>query len=405
MAVLRFELKMKKQAVILAGGKGTRLGELTRHTPKPLLTVGEKPFIVNLVSDLGRFGFREFVILVGPYKKEFEKSLGYWLPPNVDVKLVSEPNPAGTAGALIFAAPFLAEKFLLLNGDSFFDFNYLGLMQDFGGEDVIARMALRRVRDTGRYGSVKLQGNYITDFGEKAHSGPGLINAGVYWLKRDILGKIFQEPCSMENDLLPLLVSERQVQGVPYAGNFIDIGTPEDFERSQQIFDVWLSRKAVFLDRDGVLNKDNGYVHKPEDFIWMPGAREAVRFLNDRGYLVFVVTNQSGIARGFYQVTELHTLHCWVNAKLNEVGAHIDHFYFCPHHPSAGDSLYTRVCDCRKPAPGMILKGIEEWSVNVEESFLIGDKDTDIKAAENAGVRGYVFDGKCLYSTVKNIVS
>ncbi|MFO0995337.1 MAG: HAD family hydrolase [Alphaproteobacteria bacterium] len=152
-------------------------------------------------------------------------------------------------------------------------------------------------------------------------------------------------------------------------------------------------RPAAFFDRDGVLNHDVGYIHKPADFVWIDGAREAIRRLNALGALVFVVTNQAGIARGMYQEADVLALHGWVNKELAAEGAHVDAFYFCPHHPSAGNGPYSIACTCRKPAPGMLTRAAAEWPVDLGASFLIGDRDTDIAAAEAAGVRGFLFSG------------
>jgi len=151
-------------------------------------------------------------------------------------------------------------------------------------------------------------------------------------------------------------------------------------------------RPAAFLDRDGVLNHDTGYVHRKEDFVWVEGAQAAVKRLNDGGWLVFVVTNQSGIARGLYGPPEVEALHRWVNEELARIGAHIDAFYYCPHHPEGlGD--YGRVCACRKPAPGLLLQAMREWPVAREASLMIGDKEVDMEAARAAAVRGVRFRG------------
>jgi D-glycero-D-manno-heptose 1,7-bisphosphate phosphatase len=153
----------------------------------------------------------------------------------------------------------------------------------------------------------------------------------------------------------------------------------------------WERRPAAFLDRDGVLNQDTGYVHRPEDFVWLDGAKQAVKRLNDRGWLVFVVTNQAGIARGFYGPSEVEALHRWINAELQGVGAHIDAFYYCPHHPTEGREPYRLSCDCRKPAPGLLLQAMQDWPVRREASVMIGDKSIDMEAAKAAGVRGILY--------------
>jgi D-glycero-D-manno-heptose 1,7-bisphosphate phosphatase len=164
------------------------------------------------------------------------------------------------------------------------------------------------------------------------------------------------------------------------------------------------SRPAAFLDRDGVLNVDAGYVHRPENFIWIDGARDAVNALNAAGHLVFVVSNQSGVARGLFGLDDVERLHVWINRELAPLGAHIDAFYFCPHHPTEGHGPFTRACDCRKPKPGMILRACAEWPVDVGHSFLIGNSARDLEAARRAGIRGISFDGGSLLTVVDTVL-
>jgi D,D-heptose 1,7-bisphosphate phosphatase len=380
------------QAVILAGGKGTRLGALTQGLPKPLVAIGGKPFIHYLIAALRRHGFTDLVLLVGPFVEVYRRVLGDGSALGVRLTLVPEEPPADTAGALAVAASHLAARFLMLNGDSFFDFNLLDLAARDGAEPWLAWLALRQVPDAGRYGAVALAGDRVTSFGEKAASGPGIINGGVYWLKREILDEIGPPPVSLERDVLPKLAACGLVRGAVYDGRFIDIGTPEDLARGGTLLPQWETRPAAFLDRDGVLNHDTGYVHRAADFVWVNGAKEAVKRLNDRGYFVFVVTNQSGIARGLYGPADVEALHRWVNEQLRGAGAHVDAFYFCPHHPDGVAPGYGVVCDCRKPAPGLLLQAMREWPVKREASFMIGDKAIDMEAAAAAGIAGFRFD-------------
>jgi len=153
------------------------------------------------------------------------------------------------------------------------------------------------------------------------------------------------------------------------------------------------NRPAAFLDRDGVLNHDTGYVHTPGRFEWITGAREAVRHLNDAGYFVFVVTNQAGVAHGYYEEATIHTLHAWVSKELARAGAHVDAFYHCPHHPEGKLAPYRRACDCRKPGRGMLLRAGQEWPIDWSGSFLVGDRDSDMAAAAAAGIPGHKFAG------------
>jgi D-glycero-D-manno-heptose 1,7-bisphosphate phosphatase len=153
-------------------------------------------------------------------------------------------------------------------------------------------------------------------------------------------------------------------------------------------------RPTLFLDRDGVLNVDHGYVHRWEDFDWIPGAKEAVRRFNAAGWLVIVITNQSGIGRGYYTEDEMHALHERMQAALAEAGARIDAFYYCPQHPEAAQEAYRHPDPPdRKPNPGMLLKALAEWPVDRERSVMVGDKPADLEAALRAGVRGLLFEG------------
>jgi len=153
-------------------------------------------------------------------------------------------------------------------------------------------------------------------------------------------------------------------------------------------------RPALFLDRDGVLNEDSGYVHRWEDFRWIPGAREAIADFVAAGWWVIVVTNQAGVARGYYAEADVRRLHHQVNRSLAEVGARIDAFYYCPHHPDAVVARYRDPDPLdRKPNPGMLLKALAEWPINRERSIMVGDNDSDLEAARRAGVLGLKFEG------------
>lgn len=152
-------------------------------------------------------------------------------------------------------------------------------------------------------------------------------------------------------------------------------------------------RPALFLDRDGVINLDKGYVSRIEDFEWVDGAADAIAAFNARNWFVFVVTNQSGIARGYYSEEDMHTLHDWMEKELNSRGARIDRIYHCPFHQEGEIARYRKDSIDRKPKPGMLLQAMADYLVKREGSFLIGDKDTDIQAAHAAGVGGFLFKG------------
>ncbi len=160
-------------------------------------------------------------------------------------------------------------------------------------------------------------------------------------------------------------------------------------------------RPALLLDRDGTLNVDLGWVHKPENFRWIHGAREAIKWANDRGILVFVITNQAGIARGHYSEAEFQVFTAWIDRELAACGAHIDATYYCPHHPTEGTGGYRRECSCRKPAPGLIERALAEWGFDRARSVMIGDAEHDMKAAAEAGIRAVRFTGGSLLECVE----
>ncbi len=385
---------MLKQAVILVGGLGTRLGERTRSVPKPLLEVAGRPFLDYILDELSRYPtIQEILLLAGHQAGQvIDRYQGKrWR--GATVSVISEPAPLGTGGALKNAASRLESRFLLLNGDSFFDFNMLDLAAGSTGSSGIVRVALKRDHPGDRYGRVLLEEDFIKTFLPAGSQPNGPINSGVYCVDRDVLALIDELPCSLEQVIFPRLAAKAQLRAALYDGFFIDIGIPADFERAQSELPERVRRPAVFFDRDGVLNVDKGYVYKVDDFEWIPGAREAIKLCNDRGYLTFIVTNQSGVARGYYDIESVEKLHDWMTHDLAEIGAHIDEFQYCPYHEEGTVEQWRRASDRRKPAPGMILDCLGSWPVRKESSFLIGDKPHDVEAATAAGIRGHLFEG------------
>ena len=164
-------------------------------------------------------------------------------------------------------------------------------------------------------------------------------------------------------------------------------------------------RPAVFLDRDGVLNEDSGYAYRPDQIKWIAGAAEAVRFLNDANYLVFVVTNQTGISRDLYTENDVKELHRWMNAELSISGARIDDFRYSPFHPDYDDGQFRSIAHWRKPSAGMIFDLIKNWPVKKQGSFMIGDRSTDIEAAQTANIPGFLFRGGNLLKFIQKVIS
>lgn len=396
---------MIRQALILCGGLGTRLGALTATTPKPLLEVAGVPFLDVLVEELGRHQFDRILLLAGHFADQIEnyaRSSQAAARRGVQLEVSREPWPAGTAGSLLFAAGRMDDAFLLLNGDSWFDINLRALTKVADRyPNAAMTMALRTMPDAPRYGVVTLVGERITSFDERARaSGPAHVNAGVYVCRRDSLLAAVRElsgangePLSLEGKVMPLLAQRGTLAGRVFEGYFIDIGVPASFSAAQTQLPRRLTRPAIFFDRDGVLNEDLNYVASLDRFHWTLSAREAVRACNDHGFFVFVVTNQAGVAHGYYGEAEVRALHAHMQVELADVGAHVDDFRYCPFHPEGKVKAYCKASYHRKPNPGMLLDLLADWRVDKTRSLLVGDRPTDLEAAARAGIPACVFPG------------
>ena len=162
------------------------------------------------------------------------------------------------------------------------------------------------------------------------------------------------------------------------------------------------NRPAIFFDRDGVLNKDVHYLYRREDFRWIPGAVESIRYFNKLGYYVFVITNQSGVARGYYSEADVQKLHQWMAQQLALQKAFIDDFFYCPHHSEGTVAAYKKICSCRKPHIGMIEQAQQKYAIDMKKSLLVGDKTSDMECAANAGILGIHFTGNNLYEMLRH---
>ncbi len=384
---------MTTQMVLLVGGKTTDLDERSRTMPKALQPVNGKPFLLHVMENASRFGIAHFLLLAGHRGLEIQAALAGTSIPHADINVIVDPESLGTAGALRFAAKHLEPTFLMANSDGFFDINLLDVALPPPSPDWLGKLALRRVPDTERYGVVNVDAGRIVAFEPRGRGGEGIISGGVYLFHRDIVGQIGPGFRSLEQDVFPRTAAEGRLHGTVYEGGFIDIDAPAALDAAQQNIALMRRRPTAFLDRDGVLNVDHGYIHESNRFEWIPGAKAAVKRLNDAGYYTIIVTNQAGVAHGHYEEPHIHALHAWINSELRSTGAHIDAFYYCPYHPDGKIELYRRDSEDRKPSPGMLLRAGRDWPIDWERSFLIGDRATDLEAAQAAGVRSYLFGG------------
>lgn len=406
---------MIDQAVILCGGMGTRLGALTEATPKPMLEVAGRPFLFHLIQEVARYGVKHIVLLAGRFGEQIVTAFHGRRLFGAQVEVLVEPGPLGTGGALRFAADRLAPQFLLLNGDSWIDADLARFGRGWHtarerDPEVKAQMLLHRVPDTARFGRVTLKADRVVGFEEKGAplaDASGLISAGVYAIDRAILDLIPPHAaCSLERDVLPRLVAEGRVVAsqAREGAYFVDIGIPETFAQVQVDLVAARTRPAVFFDRDGTLNHDGGYTHRVEDLVWMPQAREAIARINELGYFVFVVTNQAGIARGYYDEDAVTAFHDAMQTSLASVGGHVDAFEWCPHHSEAVIPAYRRDCRRRKPGPGMLLDLMAAWPVDSQRSFLVGNSSADMDAARAAGLRALRYEGGSVVDIVAQLL-
>jgi D,D-heptose 1,7-bisphosphate phosphatase len=296
----------------------------------------------------------------------------------------------------------LDERFLLCNGDSLFDGNIARLLS---ADEAGAWMLLRHMEDASRYGAVVLEGDRVTAFAERSSGGTAaLINTGIYLFDRSLIDEL-SPACSLERDVLPRLAQRGVLRGTVSEGYFRDIGIPDDYAAARQEIPDLLRRRALFLDRDGVINVDHGYVGSRDRFAWMPGARESIHAATDAGWHVFAVTNQSGVARGCYNEAAVKALHDWMVDEVRCAGGTIDDIRYCPFHPDAAVPAYRRVSDWRKPAPGMLLDLMRAWELRPARCVLIGDQPTDLVAAEAAGIMGIRFPGGNLADFVRPLLN
>lgn len=375
------------QAVILAGGFGTRLSHVVKDVPKPMAPIAGVPFLEYLYRELSGQGFDDFVFLTGHMADVIENHFRAY----GNVRFLREDHPLGTGGALLNAWDLLDTEFLLVNGDTFFDADFT-LLYKYKAQQIkepSILMALRFSGDVGRYGFVEFDDNYrVESFIEKGALPPaqadGFINAGAYLIDREILKGVHDsfhgQMNSIETELFPLFIKDKVFRCLPLGGAFIDIGIPDDYRRAQTLIPDTLKkerRPALFIDKDGTLIEDSGYVHG-KDIVPVMSTLELVRQYKEKGFRLVIITNQAGVAKGKFREQDFLDN---INAVLSfyeENGIRFDDWECCYYHENAVIEKYRKKSFARKPWPGMILKAAEKLPVDLGNSVMVGDnKDVD----------------------------
>lgn len=398
-------------AMVLAGGAGTRLASVVADRCKPMALVDGEPFLLRLLDQLAAAGCRRAILCTGHLAGQVERELGT-VHDGVELVHSREPAPLGTGGALRLAVEHLdADAALVVNGDSYVDADLGGFLRWAQQRGAPAALLAVDVDDASRYGKLELAGDgAVVRFREKmAGCGPGTINAGVYWLpRRTILGIPAGVPCSLERDVLPTLVGAGLLAQRVQAP-FLDIGVPEAYAAASGFFAACARarqrpRKGLLVvDRDGTLIAERHYLADPRGVELLPGVVDGLRAFAAHGYELAIVTNQSGIGRGYFDAAALDAVHAELLRQLRDAGVAVAGIWSCPHRPEDG-------CNCRKPAPELLDRAMRELGYGPAQCLVVGDKACDIELGARLGVRtalvrtgygaGTEQDGLCAPDTV-----
>jgi len=386
---------MKINLAILAGGLGTRLKKITKKTPKPLININDREFIKYILIYIIVNNINKIYILVGYKKYLFLKKLNKKIG-NIEIKCIPESKPLGTGGALS-SLKKIGTDFLIFNGDSISVFNIKKFLKSKKYNKILL-VKNRIYKSNNQLNNLSINQNKVI-IKDKSN----FMNGGVYYLKKDIIQKIPLKKYSLENEILFKLIEKNKLRGMKNYNQFIDIGIKKNLRKAKSILNDLIPIKAVLLDRDGTINKNYGYVHKFENFKWLKGSIDAIRLLNYLKIKVIIITNQSGIGRGFYKKQDFEILHEKINIYLKKYGSKIDDVYFSDVNPDK-EKLLNKLYFDRKPQPGMILKCMKKHKLTKKNCFFIGDSYTDKLAAKNAGITFYKKENKSLLIQIrKNI--
>lgn len=390
--------------VIMAGGKGTRIASVNSEVPKPMIEILGKPILEHQVDVLKKQGFNDYIFVIGHLGHVIKDYFGDGSKFGISIEYIVEEEPLGTAGALYFLKDKIEEDFVLLNGDIIFDVDINRFYKYHKDHDGLATILVHPNNHPFDSSLIEVNNDgmvidWINKEAERVwyHN---LVNAGIHILSVKVLDRFIEaKKTDLDRDILKPMIMEKQLFAYSSPEYIKDMGTPKRYD--EVISDIKTGKvdnkclvnkqKAVFLDRDGTINKYVGFLRKLDDFELLDGVSKAIKMINESGYLAIVVTNQPVVARGEVTVDELDVIHKKMETLLGQDGAYIDGVYICPHHPDSGfDGEIKELkieCECRKPKPGMILKAAKDFNIDLSNSYMIGDSENDIKAGMAAGCK------------------
>ena len=408
------------KVVIMAGGRGTRIAELFPDIPKPLIPVDGMPILEREIRSLASQGFKDIILTVGYLADKIIAFLGDGNQLGVKIEYFVEEKPLGNAGALFQLKEKIGEEpFFLLNADAAFDVDF-NRMLDFhkkhGGLVTLFTHPNSHPYDSGliiadKNGNVE---KWLSKEDERPLWYNNRVNAGLHVIDPKVLDQSLKnleiDPSTgypkgkvdLDRQILKPLCGTGKMFCYDSPEYVKDMGTPERFHQVEadykngvvQAKNLHNRQKAIFLDRDGTINKYVGFLRNIDEFELIEGVSEAIRKINQSGYLAIVVTNQPVIARGEVTWGELHEIHRKMETLLGKDGAYIDGIYICPHHPDKGFEgerpEYKFDCDCRKPKPGLLLQAAKDFNIDLSDSYMIGDSENDVKAGKNAGCKNSI---------------
>ena len=386
--------------VILAGGKGTRIKSLIKKKPKPMAIFNKKPFLEYIIQSYSKYHFNKILILTGYRSYEIFKKFEHKDYNFTKIKCIKETKPMGTGGALNVLKKNKVKDFVLINGDTYLEVDLNRLIKSCSKNSCgsITLIKNKSYKTNNKLATMGLEKNKIV-----YKKNNNLMNGGVYFFKKSIFKYIKNKNSSLEDEILPELINKRKISGLITKNFFLDIGTPDNFNKAKNLLYKNCVKPAAFLDRDGVINYDKGYVHKIKNFKFKPGVIDGLKLLRNKNYYIFIITNQAGIGKGIFSELQFYKLHKYLKKILQKKNIYFDDVNFCPYHPEAKIKKFRKKSDLRKPGNLMIKQIMGKWHINQNKSFMIGDQISDKICAKKSKLY-FEYSQKNFFKQVRKII-